>query len=322
MLKSLFSWKKNHPQPTSEIEPQPIPPFDEARFIHETFGFDAEVVSATPLSKGLSNLSLTEFTSPRGAFMIRKSISKHNDSEAAFMLGLCNGSRDLNKLFHLKWTMPKVYAVNERETAVDIYMEIIDGIAFRNKADAAPLARPLAKAIHDLSVILPAVCLHAELSLKERGIPGKEFYAKAAVYLRGDVEKLRDIARLQRSVPRQVCHNDIFWPNMGITEHDEGNEIKFIDFGMLGLNSPGAELHHFARISGKSKQEADFFRRLSRHYAALTRLDQRLIEMNALFYAAMRLMAFEKEKAIKSCSKDVQDLLIRATDRFDAINSG
>lgn len=267
--------------------------FDEDGFILRTFGLHPDQVTQTAMTGGLSRLSLTRFSGPDGPFLIRKTIAATAKTEADFMGALSMADRGAARHLRLDWTLPQVYAVADEGACFNIYMQRVEGIAHRHGAQAGRLAEPLAKAMYELSLILPVVCLQAGLTPPDRGSPGEAFFAKTAVYLRRDVEPLREIVRLNRSLPKQISHNDIYWPNMGVTGPQETPQFRFIDFGMLGLNVAGAELHHFARHSVRTGPKSGFFLHLCKHYAALARLDPVLIEMNALFYAAMRLMAFE-----------------------------
>lgn len=321
MLRYLLRRKKNFT--LTETESQPANEFDEVDFVRSVFGFTPDSFVRSAISIGQSNLSLTQFSCDNGPFMIRKSISKAGSLEAAFMQEMCDSRAGLKCVFDFEWPLPEVYAVVEGPQQFDIYMQHVDGISYRNKVDAAPLARPLAKAIHELSLVLTAMFQNIEMTPSDRGSPGQVFFAKAESHMGAvDAERLREIVRFQRLLPKQLSHNDIFWPNMGITCIDEVTRFVFIDFGMLGLNVPGAELHHFARNLVRSRHDAEFFRRLCKNYAAHVRLSPVLIEMNALLYGSMRLVAYEANKSDKEglfVSNTAGELMKETLLRFDSI---
>ena len=322
MIRSFFNRENKGDGAVSSCQGQPDSQFDEAELIREKFGLRDFDVSVSPISKGLSNISLMRFSGPQGPFMIRKTVEKDMECEISFMRGLLDSGGELSQFFRLNWPLPEVYAVKERKDAYDIYMQDVKGIAFRGRSEAAPLARPLAKAIHELTLTLPAVCQKSGVSLKERGSPGRSFFAKAEWQIDDDVEKLKEISRLQRELPSQISHNDIFWPNFGVMQASDNFHFKFIDFGMIGLNYPGADLHHFARVSVRSKHHDEFFRRLSRYYASQARLNISLIQMNAFYYAAMRLIAFEtknKDGTSPESSGKAAALLKGAISKYDKL---
>jgi hypothetical protein len=314
MIGSFFSRRPTKDEPASASPASAE--FDEDTFIQSRFNLPPEVVSKSDLPKGQGSLSLVRFASERGPFMIRKTITNDRTVELAFMKGLIGLHPSVPRSFNVRWTLPKVFGVEERSAETDVYMQVVDGIAFRRKGELASLARPLAEAIYDLSLLLPVVCQAVDFAPPERSKPGSAFYAQAQSLLQDGADHLRAIARFQRQLPRSVCHNDIFWPNLGVSSVEETPEFTFIDFGMLGWNVVGAELHHFARRAVRSKKEAEFFHSISAEFARFARIDARLIEMNAQFYAAMRLMAFEKARDGDSGLDDVRSLCLGAIERL------
>lgn len=293
--------------------------FDEAGFFRDRFGIEPSCLARTDLPKGHGSLSLVQFASPDGPVAVRKSIAASRTTEIALMTGLARIGPLLQRGFLDRWPLPEVYHVEPGPEVSDVYMQVVPGIAFRHRRDLPNLVQPLAGAIHDLARFLPVLCQAADVTPTDRSRPGSSFFSNAERLLGAKVERLRDIARYQRLLPHSICHNDVLWPNMGITPQAE---ITFIDFGMLGRNVVGADLHHFARLSVKSDHDAVFFRDLAGHFAEVARMDLRIVEMNALVYAAMRLMAFEKDTGHQAGSEQVHDLLIEAIARWEAFAHG
>lgn len=292
--------------------------FDEDGFIRARFDLNPADVSKRELQKGQGSLTLIQFSDANGAFLVCKTIkNKGNESELAFMKELMNVSASVKRSFQIQWPFPEVYHVEERGAESDIYLQYVEGVSNRRIAEVMQLARPLAIAIHELSLVLPSVCRRDGQSLPRRGRVGSRFLSDVEALLPGTGDRLRALSEFQRNLPHSLCHNDIFWPNLGVGLLDKKPRFTFIDFGMLGTNVVGAELHHFARRSMKSARDDEFFRRVCRKFASLTRIDEQLITMNAYLYAAMRLMAFEKSKASEASFDDVLDLCLAAAQRFD-----
>jgi len=293
--------------------------FDEGGFIRARFNVKSADVSKSELPRGQGSLALTQFSDSNGPFLVCKTIkNKGNEGELAFMKELMDVNEPVRRCFQIRWPFPEVYHVEDRGTESDIFLQFVEGVSTRRNPSFVQLARPLAVAIHELSLVLPTVCRIEGLSLPSRGGAGSSFLSEVETLLPGTGDDLRALLRFQRQLPHGLCHNDIFWPNIGISFVDQKPEFTFIDFGMLGTNVVGSELHHFARRSVKSKKDADFFRRVHRNFASLTRIDERLIEMNAYLYAAMRLMAFEKSKDTSADLEDVKQLCLAALQCFDA----
>ncbi|WP_175546747.1 phosphotransferase [Natronohydrobacter thiooxidans] len=314
MIGSFFSRGPHTPVRSSWREAG----FDEAAFLEHGFGLKSGQVSRSEIKGGQASISLMQFSTEDGPFMIRKRIAGRKQSEIAFMKAL-QDPHDITKCaLQVQWTLPKVFDIAETETHTDIYMEYVDGVIYPSTKLATTLVRPLAKAIYELSLVLPVICRSAEIELEHRGMPGGSFFSKIENLVNGSDSKLRDLVRLQRQLPVTISHNDIFWPNMGMTMQAEEPVFTFIDFGMLGQNVIGAELHHFARVAIGSQSKMEFFKRLSRHYARHVRMDPAVVEMNALFYAMMRLVAFD----MAANEERVAGLCAGALKHYDALTGG
>ncbi len=312
LIGSFFARNTEQPSAVSQTG------FDEDAWLQDRFALRPDHVTRSDIPQGQSSISLTQFVAKGKPFMIRKRVRNKRKDEIAFMGGLSRPHDITRRALQLDWPLPHVFHLAQTAAHTDIYMQYVDGVGYRAPAVANGLVRSLTTAIFSLSLILPVICRNGDVTLERRGHPGGRFLAAVEMLVPGSEARLRDVVRLQRHLPLIASHNDIFWPNMGIVSQEDKAQVTFIDFGMLGLNVVGAELHHFARVSVRSKSRTVLFRRICRHYAQLTRMDPAVIEMNAMFYALMRLTAYDLE----GNQERVARLCAETLERYEALTAG
>lgn len=318
MFKSLLCGRSGKLKNTAEHAVDR--PFDENVFMRARLGVDVASVVQSEINAGEGSLSLVQFALPSGPFMVRKTIALDRTVEISLMAELAKENASSDGAADRRWPFPEVYHVETGPESCDVYMRFVEGIAYRSRHDALAVAEPLSKAIHGLADHLPALCQAAGVTPADRGAPGEAFFATAEQMVGDRVEQLKEIARFQRDLPHSVCHNDIYWPNMGITFPGGEAEVVFIDFGMVGRNVVGAELHHFARLADRSESDAELFRRLVACISDHFRTAPSIVEINAFFYAGMRLMAFEKDTVAAGGSERVRELLKKATRLYETLD--
>lgn len=302
-------------QNTEQAAPSARAAFDEDAFLREGFSLRVEQVTRTEIQQGQASISLVQFAADDKPFMIRKRVKNERKEEISFMKGLCAPHDISRQVLRIDWPLPQVFHIAEAEEHTDIYMQYVAGISYPSARAVHDIVRPLAKAIYALSLVLPIICRTADLTLEHRGSPGGSFFNTVENLIPDSRVRLREIVRFQRQLPIIASHNDIYWPNMGIAPQADSANIIFIDFGMLGQNVVGAELHHFARVSIGSKRWSEFFHRICKHYSQYVRIMPAALEMNALFYAMVRLVAYD----IESNQERVAELYAEVLTRYDAL---
>jgi len=84
-----------------------------------------------------------------------------------------------------------------------------------------------------------------------------------------------------------LSHNDLYWANIGVVGH---NHPVLLDFGLLAMNYPGADLHHFMRRS----VEGEGFDRLNsiiKEYISISGVGRKVLLRNCLHYMYLRYLS-------------------------------
>lgn len=94
-----------------------------------------------------------------------------------------------------------------------------------------------------------------------------------------------------------VCHNDLYWPNIIVSR----DGCKFIDFGTVGRNVVGADLHHFLR-KVKGPRSAALFEELAEVYSAAFQ-----VELREVVIAARCMAVVKAAKRVHAANRGVED---------------
>jgi hypothetical protein len=184
--------------------------------------------------------------------------------------------------------LPRVHEVRRRGEQAHIFMEFIPRIG-RIPAPSRRIFRALSKgmlAIHREfhSLGLPIIDHSSDRLLHRlKALPAQIDLGLAEETIPSFVERFDRL-------PFIVCHNDLNWPNMSVSEGWFRAECRFIDFALVARNGIGADLFQFAtRAAGGTDKE--MFDGLVASFAKNAAADERDVQFAARFYALIRNVA-------------------------------
>jgi hypothetical protein len=234
------------------------------------------VVNTTSLKGGMANEGVFKHELTSGFFVVEKITPKKNE------LILCKNAINANSLK----TIPTIFEVVENKKTASVFMEHVDLLGYGFLAEEKAGAR-VARFIYDLHCELDFLRTpffdNNNSQVKHLVSLEKLFYQNSDMVV---VEKLRDMVKVFDEHGQVFSHNDLFLGNVGVRE--DGSLVAF-DFGLVGMNFVGAELHHFFKRSPKM-----FFEELVGEYSKLLSLDSRIVLMGAILYEGIR--QFERTK--------------------------
>ena len=241
---------------------------------------------------------------PVGPGFVRKLTS--NAAEVAFAIAMVSHAAEHGA----PWPYPTVFQALRKGKMGEIFMEYVPSVCDRKRLRDVANAGPMADAIIASSRLIEDIATQAQLDLPDRRASGGG--TEQAVLAQGldtavDVPQLQAMEQAFDALPTAHCHNDVGYTNMGFTDAGLRPVIRFIDFGSVGRNVLGAELHHFASFSFRTATEQALFAALVQELAERAGLERRAVRFAAYHYAMRRALQREL-RLCRLAKKPVADL--------------
>lgn len=267
----------------------------EDRVAQQLGGLGAKAILCGSIDMGEANNGLRIFSvqSPQGSeqskkFVVKASLRKV-EGQISGMLESCTDKM----LLSYDIPAPRIYYTSEGSEVWYICQEFLDGTNIRNirgadlnykVAEAAyRFSRGVGLLYQDFSRELkPVTIFGADLISRIERLPDRNLTSEVA----RKVKRVRSALGNHQNV---ICHNDIAWPNMSLQGSESGDwKVTLIDFGMVGWNFVGADLHHFAAASLGEGEGESYFEDLAEHTARFYGMSREVIKISAYYYAANR----------------------------------
>ena len=237
----------------------------------------------------------------RRRFIKKKTIKK---AEFQFVKLACLLQDEFAKKYEIP--APAFLHVERIDGAFYIFQEFVEG-THAYPVWSKNVALNVAHSIYRLNIGLDL------LFFDHRVVPSKVVPFGDGLYRKissvSQAETVQNINRMAQDIEikilnhaQVICHNDVYWSNFAFNNNPSGQNIniKFIDFGMIGQNYVGADLHHFAVDSIYHEKRKSFFEFLVRSYAKISGFPEEIIAASAFYYAAhrqaMRFIKTEKKE--------------------------
>lgn len=199
----------------------------------------------------------------------------------------------------------KIYGFDEN--GFRIFMEYVEGVGVKYPLNSV-LAHKLSKLIYTLNTDFDPSLITQNKNVVRSDVEYLDLLKRMAAYFPNFVVVEGSFKlMLERfgKLDKVFSHNDICWSNLSIgSDNKEDMNNKLIDFGLVGANSVGADLHHFARFSDEG-----FHNLLAREYSKLIgkKLDDILFASYffALTKSLWRSANFAKKKKEKQKTAEI-----------------
>ena len=237
----------------------------------------------------------------RRRFIKKKTLKK---AEFQFVILACL----LQDAFAEKYEIPAPAFIHGEciDGAFYIFQEFVGGTSAR-PVWSEDVALNVAQSIYRLNIGLDLLFFDYGI-VPSKVVPFEDgLYEKISAV--SQAESVHNIGRIAQDIEiiisnhaQVICHNDIYWSNFAfdINPLCQSINIKFIDFGMIGQNYVGADLHHFAVDSIFHEKRKYFFESLVKEYAEISGFPEEIIAASAFYYAAhrqaMRFIKTEKKE--------------------------
>lgn len=255
------------------------PTTQQRRVARKLSGAGARAVLRREIRRGKDNLHLR----------IYESVPQARRGGPAFLEKTCRNLAEFRVTSQLAGAprsavLPEVHTTAICADRFLIYMDYLpEGESF---APQERLVAPLARSLHRLC--LDTRPLETAPVLREPKPYFRRLKREFFDHLRRESPEAGERAARALSalqvVPRVICHNDLNFSNILLPE-DGRRDPVFVDFGSMGLNHAGADLHVFAARAVDSG-ETGFLQALARDYARRLDLPERAVLLAAHIFAA------------------------------------
>ncbi len=269
--------------------------FSNASFFAKKFwGPDKDLIISKSLGGGLANQGIFKHELSSGSVFVEKRTTRLNE-----ILFAQSAISKQNFSGETLPTMPQLFDLIQNKNGYTIFMENLNPLN-SGFVDTRNAAKNIAHLINNLHKDLEQINNSAiEAELDESGylnflieVFPKKYYKERKMLIR-----IKNRFEQEKKI---LSHNDLFFPNIC----HRGNSVKnlvAIDFGLVGFNIPGAELHHFL-----DRTPEKFFNSLIKEYTSVSGLDEKLLVAGAIIYSGFR--NFDRSKKNKSLDERFREL--------------
>lgn len=184
--------------------------------------------------------------------------------------------------------LPRIHEVHRRGKRAHIFMEFIPRVGM--------IPAPSRRIFRALSAGMLAI--HRELQSLD--LPRIDFSSGNLLQELEALPTQIDLGLAEEAIPPLVerfnrlpfiiCHNDLNWPNMSVSESWLRAECRFIDFALAGRNGIGADLFRFAARAAVGTDK-EMFDGLVASFAKKAAAGESDVRFAARFYALHRNIA-------------------------------
>ncbi|RJN32969.1 hypothetical protein [Nesterenkonia natronophila] len=195
-----------------------------------------------------------------------------------------------NDDYNLRRIFPRVYWHDEVDRMMTYLMEYVPNVGEKlDSVDQLRALRAAAVALRQLDEADRQYAISAKLpDTLRKGQTSLEL-ALEDDSLNEHWPKLSRIVKLRAEIVDAgtvLAHNDVWWSNVSF--HKNTSNFKLIDFGLIGKNYYGADMHHvFVRYSS----DTDLVKEYLSVYAEVFNVSLELVRKGALTYAVERELA-------------------------------
>lgn len=260
----------------------------------KTWGASQKIINSTALEVGVANRGVFLHRLSSGKELIEKRTKKVKELEfcqAILSQSLFKGDTFL--------TIPTIFDIVTKESVYYIFMESLtplDDSVFGEKK----LAPKIGNFISDLHKDFDAICKgQGDMGLYKFGHLDRLLDVFPPKHKR-EYKMLCDLVEVFKKEKKVFSHNDLKIANMGSRKNKKDSILAF-DFGLVGVNTPGAELHCFL-----DRSPNNFFNSLVDEYCLASGLEKGLVLAGANLYSGYK--EFEKSKNIKDINVRFKNL--------------
>lgn len=247
------------------------------------WGPDQKIVSSKPLKGGMANQGVFRHELAPGKTFIQKTTTSLNE---VFFSQTVMSRSTLKKQLE---TIPTIFDLVEKDGQYYIFMEDV-GQLKESVLEKAKFAKQIGGFIGNLHKEFETIRQDYNVDRLDQSSHLDKILQIFPHKYKREEKILQELVEILKREQRVFSHNDIFIPNMGLRKESEAN-LSVFDFGLVGLNTPGAELHHFL-----DRSPPKFFNSLVDEYCLVSGFDKGLVLAGASLYSGYRQLERSKNK--------------------------